>query len=602
MDVLLIAIILFPFLAAVAGYAFRSEKAWPHLAGAGSSLLATMYLVFQIGKKKEFIFDYGGLNQDPFKLLANSETGLLSMVVALVGFGIFIYAKGYMHEEKGKKWFWPAISLFLAAMQLLVLTGDWFMFITAWEVMGFASFLLIGTWHEEKKARRGAVKAFLQTRVGDIGLYLGVFLIIGQYGGLAIPFEGEEKISLFVSLCLLFAVIGKSAQVPLQSWLPAAMAGPTPVSALLHSATMVGAGAFLLIRIFPLFPETALNYIAITGSITIVLTGLTAIATSDIKKMLAASTSSQFGFMLLAVGLGYPGAALGHWLAHAFMKSSLFLEAGVFQHAYGGTGYKKMRGGGKKFKYVFIAFVIGGISLAGIPPLIGYFSKDGILASSFKSSDVFYIIIALIGAFFTGAYIAKAIYRLWNGNTKGKTLHKKLWLLAGVTILIAVVLAGGFVLEQLIKTAGYEFPKDKISKILGLSVAFLGIITGWFYKDSWLPDTVREGIRANYKIAGGYQKLIALPILKLADLTYSLDKMLLKLIWKIGNISINYSRINGHFDDELLQSVETVGKGIKHAGGTGKKWQSGLVHKELAITIGVLLVLLFILTASIFTV
>ena len=501
------------------------------------------------------------------------------------------------------------------------------MFITAWEIMGFASFLLIGTWHVEKKARTGAVKAFLQTRVGDIGLYIGVFLVIHQYGSLEIPFEGEEELSLFASLCLLFAVIGKSAQVPLQSWLSAAMAGPTPVSALLHSATLVGAGVLLLIRIFPLLPETALFYIAVLGSASILLTGLTAIFTSDIKKMLAASTSSQFGFMLLAVGLGFPGAALGHWLAHAFMKSSLFLGAGVFQHAYKGTKYEKLKGSGKKFTYVFITFAIAGISLAGIPPMIGYYSKDGILASSFSSSEITYIIIALTGAFFTGIYIAKALNELWNGNAEEKTVHKKLWLLVGVTALVALVLGGGFILEKLIKITGYEFPKEKISKILGISVAVIGLIIGWFFRNSWFPRSISDWIQKNYKMAGGYRQLIAIPVLKIAGWTYSFDKVLLDFVlgigntgfkvagWTysfdrillgfvqgIGNTSIKISGINGSFDHHLLEGVINIGKGIKQAGGAGRKWQSGLVHKELAITIGILLVLLLILTASIFTI
>ncbi|WP_373056664.1 NADH-quinone oxidoreductase subunit L [Zunongwangia sp. H14] len=601
MEILLTAIIISPLIAAIAGYAFRSKSAWPHLAGSGISLLGAVYITLEVGKE-EIVLNYAGLNGEAFKLLASFESSLLSLVVAFVAFAIFIYAKGYMHEENGKKWFWPAISLFVAAMQLLVLTADWFMFITAWEVMAFASFLLIGTWHEEKNARTGAVKAFLQTRVADIGLYIGIFLVISQHGSLEIPFEGEEKLSLFASLCLLLAVMGKSAQVPLQSWLSAAMAGPTPVSALLHSATMVGAGALLLIRIFPLLPETALSYVAILGSATILLTGLTAIFSSDIKKMLAASTSSQFGFMLLAVGLGFPGAALGHWLAHAFMKSSLFLGAGVFQHAYEGTNYKKLKGGGKRFTYVFITFAIAGISLAGIPPMIGYFSKDGILASSFKSSEIAYIIIALTGAFFTGIYIAKALNRLWNGHAEEKTVPKKLWLLVGVTALVAVVLGGGFILEKLVKTAGYEFPKDKISKILGLTVAVLGLVSGWFFRNSWFPKSASAWIQKNYKVAGGYRQLIAMPVLKIAGWAYSFDRILLGFVQGIGNTGIKFSGINSSFDHHLLEGVKNIGKGIKQAGGAGRKWQSGLVHKELAITIGVMLVLLLILTASIFTI
>ncbi len=206
---------------------------------------------------------FGGLADQPFVLRSDYGTGLFALVVSLVALAIFIYAKDYMREQKGKQWFWPAMSLFLGAMQLLVLAGDWFLFITGWEVMGLASFLLIGTWHERERARSGSVKAFMITRFTDIGLYIGIFLIVINYGSLVIPFAGSEKITLTASLWILFAVMGKSAQVPFQSWLSGAMAGPTPVSALLHSATMVGAGVLLLIKINPLLSSDALFYVVL---------------------------------------------------------------------------------------------------------------------------------------------------------------------------------------------------------------------------------------------------------------------------------------------------------------------------------------------------
>ncbi|TVZ28633.1 NADH-quinone oxidoreductase subunit L [Gillisia sp. Hel_I_86] len=622
----LILIILFPFLAALAGYFFRKGNAWPHLLGAGGSLFSALLLWIKLGKNGTARLEVMRYGEFSSFLFADFTSALLVTVVGVVSFFIFIYAKGYMRHDTGKTWFWPAISLFLMAMQLLVLAGDWFLFITGWEIMGLASFLLIGTWHHKKEARQGATKAFLLTRFSDIGLYAGAFLVIITFGDLAIPASGEMKVPLAASLWLLLAVMGKSAQVPFQDWLSGAMAGPTPVSALLHSATMVGAGALLLIRIFPVLPEQGLDVIAIIGVLTIVLTGITAISSRDIKQMLAASTSSQFGFILLAVGTGFPGAALAHWLAHAFMKSSLFLGAGIFQHARGDTLYEKLKGSGKHLKITFFGFAIAGFALAGIPPLIGYYSKDALLAAYFKDGNGFYMTAALIGVLFTATYVAKALNRLWNGKTQKPEIKGLSLLRSGLLGLVFIVLLGGFFLEKLVLSGDYIFPKDSLSKYLGLGLTFLGLLMGWVYREKWLSERVKKSIGENYPVFGGYQKLIVQPVLWLADvlsdfdrkisvfvqnigragLFFSrkndiLDKWVNRATWAIGISWLIFSKINKIFDDKILKGVENIGYWTLKTGARGKKWQSGMVHKELAISVVALLILIFILTASIFT-
>ncbi len=625
-EILFLIIIGAPVVGSAAGYLTQSKSPWPHIAGAAVSLAGVLWMMYSFAGSSGIHLRLTGFPENSFLLHATVEMAWVSLVVALVAMAIFIYAKGYMAHEKGKTWFWCAISLFLAAMQLLVFAGDWFLLITGWEIMGFASFLLIATWHERAESRKGAMNAFLQTRFADLGLYVGAFIVILQYESTAIPWDGDQTISLFASMGLLLAAMGKSAQLPFQSWLAGAMAGPTPVSALLHSATMVGAGALLLIKLYPVFPETALFYIAIIGSITILFTGFSALLSKDIKKMLAASTSSQYGFMFLALGLGFPGAAFAHWLAHAFMKSSLFLGAGVFQHTYGGTSYSTIKGTGKHLKIVYASFALAGISLAGIPPMVGYWSKDALLAASFMSQELFFMGVVLAGAFFTAAYIAKALHRLWVGQAEKKSYGQKLFLLSGITVLSLIIIGGGFFLEEVVTLAGYEFPKDKVSKFIGLVVAVLGLISGWFYSESWMPTKLKSMANDHYAIAGGYEALIAKPLLALASRTYTFDRWMLSGITWLGstilafssgaywsdrnirtgmmmtaNATMRISAWSKFLDQYLLKGVNFIGKIVKKGGAHGRMWQSGLVHRELAITTISLLILLFILTFSFFT-
>ncbi|MGF1470208.1 MAG: proton-conducting transporter membrane subunit, partial [Rubrobacteraceae bacterium] len=264
-----------------------------------------------------------GLPEYPIRLVATPLTAVLAVIVAVVGAFVMLYAVGYMVEEAGKVRFFAQMSFFVAAMETLVLAGDWVLLLAAWEVIGLASYMLIGFWFDRENVGGAATRAFLYTRTADLGLYVGIFILISQAGTTAIPrtLEVGGSAAFAASLLVLLAAAGKSAQTPLHGWLQDAMAGPTPVSALLHSATLVAAGAILLIRAFPLFPPGALLVVGILGGVTAVVVGLVAVAERDLKRLLAASTSSQYGFMLLALGAGSPVAALVHLTAHAAMKS-----------------------------------------------------------------------------------------------------------------------------------------------------------------------------------------------------------------------------------------------------------------------------------------
>lgn len=531
-----------------------------------------------------------------------------------------------MQKEKGKTWFWGSISLFLCAMLLLVFAGDWILFITAWELMGTSSFLLIATWHQRQEAREGAIKAFMLTRFTDMFLYVGVFIMVLTFKSLHILQPTGQYLSTFGSVCLLIAVMGKSAQVPFQSWLSGAMAGPTPVSALLHSATMVAAGVILLFRVFPLLNIDALYVIGLVGGITILLTGFTAITARDVKQLLAASTSSQLGFMLLAIGAGSPGAALAHWIAHAFLKANLFMGAGVFQHVYHSTSFKDINGTGKKLQVTFACFTIAALGLSGIPPLIAYWSKDGILAAtSLNLHNNLFFAVATIGAFFTAVYMGKAVRRLWSGKNDMPINVELKWMLTGLLLLIVFVVFGGFFLEHLVKFAGYEIPSNTISKITGIAAAVLGLVAGWYVKESWFSAQWWNVIRTNYPIAGGYQKLVAAPTLKLAALFYQLELMLLFFVQNTGIAFLSFARslyggdgvlirltniiglsglqagrVSRSFEEKSIEAgVYGIASSVKATGKAGKKLQTGLVHKELAVTIAGVLILVFVLIVMI---
>src|SRR5258708_27150553 len=364
---------------------------------------------------------FAGLPGLPLRVLSEPLNAVLSMTVAVVAACVLVYAVGYMRVERDQVRFYAELSFFVAAMQTLVLAGDWLLFLAAWELIGLASYLLIGFWFEQQDVPRAASRAFLITRAADLGLYLGIFVLVTATGttqmGDTLHVGGPH--ALAASLLLLVAAMGKSAQVPFHGWLQDAMLGPTPVSALLHSATLVAAGAILLVRVSPMLPEPALFAIGIIGGLTILLTGLMAIAQRDLKRLLASSTSSEVGFMLVAIGAGSPMAGLAHLVAHAAMKSSLFLGAGIFQRAYETTSLDGLRGAGRRLTSAFTLFALAALALAGMPPLAGFWSKDAIDAATLASPLAAVLApSAIAGTLLTGIYMARALRLLWFGEAR----------------------------------------------------------------------------------------------------------------------------------------------------------------------------------------
>ncbi len=355
----------------------------------------------------------------------------LTMICVVTGVGslIHLFASWYMRGEEGYSRFFAYTNLFIAVMLILVLADNLLLLYLGWEGVGFCSYLLIGFYYKDPNNSAAALKSFVVTRVGDVFLAFALFILYSQFGTLNIqqltsivPVQVESGSSMmfWVALMLLVGAIGKSAQLPLQTWLVDAMAGPTPVSALIHAATMVTAGVYLIARTHTLFlmsPEV-LHLVGIVGAITLLLAGFCALVQTDIKRILAYSTMSQIGYMFLALGVQMWDAAIFHLMIHAFFKALLFLSAGsVILACYHEQNIFKMGGLRKHIPLVYTCFLVGGSALAALPLITaGFYSKDEILSGVLATGHINLLTAGLIGAFLTGLYIFRMIFIVFHGK------------------------------------------------------------------------------------------------------------------------------------------------------------------------------------------
>lgn len=375
--------------------------------------------------------------------LIDQLTSIMLIVVTVCGSLITIYSAGYMHGDPGYPRFFAYMSLFTFFMLMLVMGNNFLQLYFGWEGVGLCSYFLIGYWYEKKSASDAGKKAFIVNRFGDFGFGLGVIIIFLTYGTLHYTqiFDPEtvktivgQTVNIYgyvislptlIALLLFCGAIGKSAQLPLHVWLPDAMEGPTPVSALIHAATMVTAGVFLVARCSPIFnlSETAMIVVALTGAITALFAATIALVQNDIKRIIAYSTISQLGYMFIACGVGAYAAGIFHLYTHAFFKALLFLCAGSVMHAMGGELNLQKMGGLKKYMPItYLTMLIGSFSISGIPGLAGFFSKDEILWLAFAGgSPVGKIVFVLgaIGAFLTAFYSFRLIFLTFHGKFRG---------------------------------------------------------------------------------------------------------------------------------------------------------------------------------------
>jgi NADH-quinone oxidoreductase subunit L len=356
-------------------------------------------------------------------------TAIMLLVVTGVGFLIHLYSAGYMHDDPSFARFFTYLNLFVFSMVMLVLAGNFLLLYVFWEAVGLCSYLLIGFWYEKKSATDAGKKAFIVTRVGDCGFALGIMLIWTTFGTLSygeVFSKATDAVStgtyLAIALLLFMGACGKSAQLPLFTWLPDAMEGPTPVSALIHAATMVTAGVYMVARCHKLFEMAplSLEIVAWVGGITALFAATIGIAQTDIKRVLAYSTISQLGYMFVGVGVGAYAAGIFHLTTHAFFKALLFLGAGSVIHGlHGEQDLRKMGGIAPRMLLTTVTFLVGAVGLAGLPPFAGFFSKDEILAATFHHEGHRLLwAILLAGVFLTALYTARLVLLAFFGSPR----------------------------------------------------------------------------------------------------------------------------------------------------------------------------------------
>ena len=546
-----------------------------------------------------------------------------TLVVSFVSSVIFVYAIGYMRYLFGN-WtfkFFAYFSLFLFSMLLILLGDSLILIFFGWEGVGLASYLLIGYFHEEKFATKAALEAFVMNRIGDWSFILGIIYTFWLFGTISLPklFENATYTpGITVATLLLFGgAVGKSGQLPLHTWLPNAMAGPTPVSALLHAATMVAAGVYMVARLYPIFSlsNTTLTYIAITGIITMLFAALVATVHDDIKKIIAFSTMSQLAIMFVALGMGFPTSAIFHLDMHAFFKALLFLSAGaVITGLHHHTQNIFDMGGLKKYMPItFISFMIGALALSGFPPFAGYFSKDGIV-SSVMDKNVLVAILILITSLLTAYYITREAFVVFFGQGHyHEEPHEVDSIMSYPLIILSFLsLTSGFLLwnyysymHQSIEPP-IEFFKNSI---MGIIVAIIGIGLSYilYVKKLIDPKTLYEIFKPIHKLMKSqfytealYHNIIAKGYLKLSNLIYKLiDRILIDgFINLVARVFMYLVRILWEFIDikfidifihELVLWTFSFGRRLRII-------QSGYLNQYvLFILIGIVIILGFVI-------
>jgi len=411
------------------------------------------------------LFDFinSGKLQIPFAFQVDALSSLFLLIITGVGFLIHVYSTSYMGHDEGMVKYFAYLNLFVFSMLLLVLGANYLVMFIGWEGVGLCSYLLIGFWFKNRDYTNAAKKAFVMNRIGDLGFLVGMLLILFNFGTLSFQeFFGQLHSSAapipsstynWIALCLFIGATGKSAQIPLYTWLPDAMAGPTPVSALIHAATMVTAGIYMIARsgaLYSLAPMI-LQVVAIIGLATAILAATIAIKQYDIKKVLAYSTVSQLGFMFLSLGVGAYTTAVFHVMTHAFFKALLFLGSGSVIHSMGGEqDIRKMGGIGKHMRITQATFLIGCLAISGIPGFSGFFSKDAILANAFSYSPTLYVF-GILAAMMTAFYMFRLYFLTFRGTFRGSEeqhhhLHESPAAITIPLIILAILsVIGGYV-------------------------------------------------------------------------------------------------------------------------------------------------------------
>jgi NADH-quinone oxidoreductase subunit L len=551
----------------------------------------------------------GALHID-FSFVLDQLSLVMLLVVTGVGFLIHIYSVGYMRDEEGYARYFSYLNLFLFFMTVLVLAGNALLMFVGWEGVGLASYLLIGFYFKKNSAADAGKKAFLVNRIGDFGFLIGIFLLLANFGTLTFT-EIAAKLGqnpgwtggvlTVIALCLLLGATGKSAQLPLYIWLPDAMEGPTPVSALIHAATMVTAGVYMIARTHVLFDHSpfALGMVAVIGAATALFAATIALVQTDIKRVLAYSTISQLGYMFLGCGVAAYSAAIFHLVTHAFFKALLFLAAGSVIHAIGGEqDLRKMGGLRKKLPVTFAVTSVGVLAIAGFFPLAGFFSKDAILYAAFLQGPGGKALwfVGLLTALLTSFYMFRLWYMAFLGKPRGEEAHHHAtpWsMLVPLAILALLSLVGGWIgierfsafLAPAVGARSMDAGSAQLELILSIAAVAVALI-GWYVAHFLYSQKPTRPAQLAAAFPGPYKLLVN---------KYWVDEFYNAVV---VNPLLVFSRyvLNPVVDRAILGgSAWLLGGTATFAGALLQRWQSGNLRSYAAwLAAGAAAVLLFV--------
>lgn len=562
-------------------------------------------------------FTIGGI-QVNFGFQIDQLSLMMMMIVTGIGSLIHLYSIGYMSHDKGFYKFFTYLNLFIFSMLLLVMGSNYLILFIGWEGVGLCSYLLIGFWYENTEYGKAARKAFIMNRIGDLGLLIGIFLIASQTNALdylsvaqnASKFEFDGVVIMFITLSLFIGAMGKSAQIPLFTWLPDAMAGPTPVSALIHAATMVTAGIYLVVRsnfLYHLSPST-LDFILVIGLATSLIAAFIGLRQNDIKKVLAYSTVSQLGLMFIALGVEAYTSAMFHLMTHAFFKALLFLGAGSVIHAMSGEQDMRFMGGLKsKIPVTYWTFLIGTLAIAGIPPLSGMISKDEILVALWAKSPIIWGL-TLFSAALTGIYMFRLLFLTFFGNFRGTEeqkhhLHESpISMTLPLVVLAVLSVVGGFInLPHFIGHGEYqnlahwleplyvygakhaEVPFNIEMILLAITLVMVAAVF-FIVRNIYVTKNKMAQPEENYK---GWERLSAKKLL--IDELY--NATVVKPVEGLGKGTRMFDKLMDRF-------FNFVGFGAVESGRAFKKFQNGNVENYvliMSLAIGLILIVNFLL-------
>lgn len=513
-------------------------------------------------------------------------TALMLVVVTTVAFLVNLYSQGYMKKDERISTFFAYVALFTSSMLALVLSDNLLTFYIFWELVGVCSFLLVGFWYQKPEAKAAAKKAFIVTRIGDLGLFIAVLLLFWYMPDHALDFSslhnvfGQQSgvistgITTLIALLIFLGAVGKSGQFPLHVWLPDAMEGPTPISALIHAATMVAAGVFLVARTFDIFEasQVAMNTVAIIGAFTAIFAATIGLAQNDIKRILAYSTVSQLGYMMLALGVGSVSAAMFHLFTHAFFKALLFLGAGSVIHSVHTQDIREMGGLGARMKITAWTFGIGALALSGIPPFSGFWSKDAVLTAALDKQPILFIV-GLTAAFFTALYMARLFFLVFAGKPREGQHAKESPSVMTIPLIVLAVLAtvAGFVetpfsgwFGQWLEGEGAAHQVSGLVMVVSAAVGLLGLYIGWliYVKGTIRRDAISSRVpglitvlERKYYIDELYQLVFVKPLTGLGKVLELIDDYVIDGVVRLSGQSVSaLGRLNSRLQSGQVQA------------------------------------------------